>query len=192
MDDSINDFAMKKVQELLNSLSREVPEILIKLFEIDKKKELEKYCKDLVISSDNFWSLINNSIKINYYYFRKFRDFVPEKLQIKHEDFDALSDLKLGEKIDGQAKIFFNKIDQMSIQRRFLIAHLFIKIDNKEKWHLFYFDQKDLNDNHWRGGSHLHFVNYLWPNYNPNDIWDTFNKSNASIGGKLHIKFSLE
>jgi hypothetical protein len=69
------------------------------------------------------------------------------------------------------------------------VAHLFA---NTDRWHLFYFDQRDLDGaavNHWTGGSHVHFVNDLWPEYAAGQLWSAFDDPKTSVAGKLHIRF---
>jgi hypothetical protein len=81
------------------------------------------------------------------------------------------------------------KINQIFKDRRLLVSHLF---SNPNRWHLFYFDQRDTQkdrQNHWKRGSHIHFVNDLWPGYDPQKLWDVFSRADASAGGKLHIPF---
>ncbi len=81
------------------------------------------------------------------------------------------------------------KINEVFHQRRLLTAHIFI---NQQRWHIFYFDQRDMEasaPNHWEHGSHIHFVNDLWPNYDPQDVWNLFELAETRVKGKLHIRY---
>lgn len=100
-----------------------------------------------------------------------------------------MSSVTVGETLAGDALKFITKITEGLEERRYLVAHVFF---NAEKWHLFYFDQKDfghLRKQHWKEGTHIHFVNYLWPQYSIERLWEVFNARDASVGGKLHIRY---
>ena len=52
----------------------------------------------------------------------------------------------------------------MSEGGQFLLA-LDIYAPGTAEWHLFYFNHRDeipSDRNHWKNGSHVHFVNWLW------------------------------
>lgn len=175
----------KFLQEIFES---EVPEYLHKMLEIEKKSELGKYCKKLIITQDDLIKLIMNSYKIGYAHQIKYIDFVPRHLKPTDKEKEALSSAKAGETLEGAAKKLVSKISQLFKERRLLSAHAFY---NKKKWHLFYFDQDDREErgNHWKHGPHIHFVNYLWPNLDINNLWELFNKVESSAAGKLHIRY---
>ena len=172
-------------------LEWEVPEYLCKMLEIEKKSDLEKYCKKIVIPQEGLVKLIYCSNKIGYLHQIKYNNFVPPHLKTTDKEIKALaSSDKAGETLKGDAKKFVNKISQTFKERRYLVAHIFY---NAEKWHLFYFDQRDMEEmrgNHWKEGSHIHFVNYLWPQYSINELWKIFDEANAKVGDKLHIRYT--
>lgn len=165
-----------------------VPNYLEEMLAIDKKLELKKYCKYITIISGDFVLLIHNSKKINYKHYRKHHEFVPNHLHPKRNELDAIANMKTGETITGDGKKYLNKIKQVFIERRMISVHVF---QNKTKWHLFYFDQHDMDKhrNHWKYGPHIHFVNFLWPNLDVNNLWDLFDKTESSASGKLHIRY---
>ncbi|MDP8230433.1 MAG: hypothetical protein P9L93_04935 [Candidatus Gorgyraea atricola] len=167
----------------------EVPEYLKKLLEIEEKVKLKRYCNDIIVTQEDFVKLITNCYKIGYLHQIKHHDFVSSHLHPSEKEKDALASVTVGERITGDAKKFMNKISQIFKERRYLVAHIFF---NEKKWHMFYFDQRDAESqrkNHWKKGAHIHFVNYLWPQYDLNKLWEIFDMANASAGGKLHIKF---
>lgn len=186
MDDLINKMADEMASDLLRELEIDIPEYLKRIFEIEKKSDLEKYCKTITITQKDFVILVYNSYKLGYKHQIKYKNYVPDNLKPTDEEVNSLSSIKQGEKLAGSAKRFISKIFATFDQRRYLVVHIFY---NTDKWHCFYFDQRDIQNSHWEKGCHLHFINYLWPNYNPNDVWTAFDKSNASFGDKLHIKF---
>ena len=173
-------------EEMMKSLGQ-VPEKLKVLLEYTKKADLERYCKNLTIKADEFAALAHSSYKIGYLHDIKTFEYVPEHLKIQPgETFSP--NLKPGQKLTGTDLKFLNKIKGIFDQRRHSIAHIFIR---PERWHIFYFDFRDIEDqteNHWKGGSHIHFVNYLWANLKLGDVWDSLaGRSNKSYG--LHIKW---
>lgn len=170
-------------------LQWEVPEYLGEMLEIEKKSELDKYCRKIVIPQEDLVKLIHCSWKIGYIHKIKYNDFVPSHLKPTDKERKALSASKVGETLEGDGKKYFSKISQIFEQRRYLVAHIFY---NKEKWHLFYFDQRDMEEmkgNHWKEGSHIHFVNYLWPQYSINELWKIFDEASAKVSSKLHLRY---
>lgn len=121
-----------------------------------------------------------------------YRDFIPEHLIPTKEEDEAIKNNGLG-LIQGKAKKWANKISQIFIDRRYLVGHLFYTEDLKY-WHFFYFDQRDLSndENHWAKGSHIHFINYLWPQYTASSVWEHFTNGNPIMKGSVHIQYVNE
>ena len=44
-----------------------------------------------------------------------------------------------------------------------------------------------MEPNSWKHEPHLHFVNYLWPEYGKRQVWDSFDKRQHEIEG-IHIR----
>ena len=169
-----------------------IPEQLVELLYIEKKSVLEKFAKKLEISQGDFVALVSNAQTVGYFHQIKYHDFQPQHLQPTDEEISGLGKKTSDGKISNEGQKFIRKVSQLFEQRRRLVAHIFY---NPSRWHLFYFDQRDTNNrspNHWNYGSHIHFVNDLWPGYDRNDLWNLFDKADASIGGKLHIRFKPE
>ena len=89
-----------------------------------------------------------------------------------------------------EAKRFVNKIAATFEERRLLSGHLFFT-DDLSNWHLLYFDQRDRSGhkNHWGGGSHVHLINHLWPNWTAQTVWDAFCTGNPRMAGAYHLGF---
>ena len=158
-----------------------VPAYLVELLSIDNKAALEKYSRKIEITGHDFAVLVWNAGSLGYYHAIQHHDFQPEHLQPTDADIAGLR--------SKNAQPFMRKINQIFKDRRLLVSHLFY---NSARWHLFYFDQRDTDEdpqNHWKRGSHIHFVNDLWPGYDPQKLWDIFSQADASVGGKLHIPF---
>ena len=79
---------------------------------------------------------------------------------------------------------------QLFEERRLLTGHIFYTSDLSD-WNFFYFDNRDREevDNHWQHGPHIHFVNVLWPNLEPQKLWDAFCASGELPGGALHVRY---
>jgi len=169
-----------------------IPDYLVELLSIGKKRDLEKFAKKLEIKQRDLVVLIYNAHKIGYLHQIKYKDFQPKNLWPTKEEISGLGKKNSDGKISDEGQKCIRKMGQLFEQRRYLVAHIFY---NPNRWHLFYFDQRDTdnrNPNHWNCGSHIHFVNDLWPSYDPTDLWKVFDQADASVGGKLHIRFKSE
>lgn len=162
---------------------------LIKLLEIDRKSELRKYSRKIIIKKSDFANLILSSFLIGYTHQIKYKDFIPQHLNPSLEERKALIENSPGP-VTGKAKKFVSKVSQLFKDRRYLVGHIFY---NKNKWHLFYFDQRDSEKrkNHWIEGPHIHFVNYLW-GVNVDQLWSSFNTRRGGFSKGLHIKYEME
>jgi hypothetical protein len=134
--------------------------------------------------------MTHSCFKLGYIHEIKSFEYVPEQLKIKPgEGFS--SHLKAGQPLVGEDLKFLNKIKGIFDQRRYSVAHIFLHPD---KWHVFYFDFHDIEDrteNHWKGGSHVHFVNYLWANLKVEQVWESLaGRSNKSYG--IHVRWMDE
>ena len=169
--------------ELFAHLNRPVPNYLQELLSISKKSELEKFARKIEITIRDFSTLVWNATSIGYLHDIQYHEFRPPDAR-----FEA--DL-LGEPDEEQRRQNLRKVvgqlSRIFDQRQLLTAHVFW---NSERWHVFYFDQRDRqsSDNHWEHGPHMHFVNFLWPNYDPAKLWETLQEAETRVRGKLHIR----
>jgi hypothetical protein len=160
---------------------------LATLFDFEKKKELVKHAKDLVITKHDFARLVQacEFSDIGYLHRIHQRDIIPEQLRIQKGECGLLLDPTKNQKAA-------TKILQVFRDRRFLVGHIFYTAD-LVRWHFFYFDQRDLGADpeqvHWRDGSHIHFINHLWPNFTAQGIWDRFLTKDPLVSGSLHIHY---
>lgn len=176
------------------ALTTSVPQVFIDLFSIEKKSVLESFCKGITVTDHEFCMLVDNCNSYGYRHIPKWREHYTHLLS----DHDIESIRSLGVTPD---KSLFNKIRRKTKalfnERRSVAAHFFVSSLNK--WHLIYFSHDDAyvkEGNHWkstsqRSGTHFHFVNYLWPEYNINMLWDKFNVRRQSISGSVHVAFLL-
>jgi hypothetical protein len=168
-------------------------EKLMKMFECEKKSQLQRYARELVLSSDAFFHLIVACETHGQPFLHQihYRDHVPEHLHPSEAEWKALADNGLG-LLKSEAAKTVSKMTQMFVERRYLVGHMFVTPD-RSKWHFFCFDQRDLEKgkpNHWKEGSHVHFVNWLWPGQDAQAVWTNFIEGDYRPGNSLHLRFS--
>lgn len=188
MNGFISSFAESKAKEIIDSMRKEeISGKLIKLFEIDNKKDLKKYCSSIVIDQDEFGTFVFNIDKLGYKHALKSRQFVPEHLDISDEDLDVLFGNKDG-KLDHRAMKVMRKFSAIFRERKVNHCHLFEKDD---EWHIFYFSFAETDeDSHWKHGPHIHFVNHLWPSQDKYDLWQSFDNRRYKNPNSFHIRFN--
>jgi hypothetical protein len=167
-------------------------EALLKLFTFDKKRELEKYCREVVIYSGDFVDFIVACEMRRLPFLHKIHsgDHVPAHLHPTDQDLAALAANRVGS-LQPSAQKAVRKIFQIFRDRRHLVGHIFYVPDLSE-WHFFQFDQRDLEDergNHWKEGAHIHFLNWLWPNYDAKTLWANFTSGKAKLNDSLHVRY---
>lgn len=164
---------------------------ILKMFTFDKKRELEQYCRTIVIDSSAFANFIFACELTGSPFIHEihYRDHVPEHLHLSDKDSTALAANGVG-LLQPDAQKAVRKISQMFKDRRYLVGHIFYTPD-LSKWHFFQFDQRDLEDeqNHWKEGAHIHFLNWLWPNYDAKTLWASFTSGKAKMNDSLHVRY---
>lgn len=170
--------------DLFAHLEGPVPSYLQELLSISKKSELEKFVRGIEITKRDFVTLVANAPSIGYLHDIKHHEFRPPDARV---DVDLLRGPDK-EKSRKSLRTVVAQLNRMFDQRRLLTAHAFF---NSSRWHIFYFDQRDRKStpNHWEYGPHIHFVNFLWPNYDPVKLWEAFRESGTRVKGRLHIRF---
>ncbi|MGA2387516.1 MAG: hypothetical protein ABSF97_01045 [Candidatus Sulfotelmatobacter sp.] len=165
---------------------------ILKLFTFEKKRELEKYCREVVIYQSEFVDVIlaceSGTLPLLHQIFH--RQIVPEDIGPTDQDLAALTANGLG-LLKPDARKAVNKLGQLFRVRRQLVGHIFYAPGTSE-WHFFQFDQRDLDaegPNHWKGGTHMHFLNWLWPNYDRNTLWADFTSGRAKMNDSLHVRY---
>lgn len=164
------------------------------LFEADSLKDVKRVASEITVSSDDIYQLIclanANIVEFPYKHASKFHEEIPKDLALTEKNMAAISNAPVGP-FDKGSKKAINKLLQMPLQSKRTMGHLFYNPDHTY-WHLFYFDIRDTREgeNHWKGGSHIHYVSFLWPNLSCSVAWEKFCKSGKKDMGKdLHIKF---
>ena len=163
-----------------------VPQTLIDLFQFTKKSNLVKYAKTIEISSSDLSDLIHNCRSIGYTHMPQWDDITPPHLQ------GTLSDIRKA-MVAGSPEIHAymrRKTRALLIEHNQMSYHFFINDD--QQWHLLYFTFHDTGRsgvNHWQGGTHIHFINYLWPTMNLPLLKEIFSSGNPKFSGAIHIKW---
>jgi hypothetical protein len=168
-------------------------ETVMKMLSFEKKGDLEKYCRSVVINSDDFVALILACEQSGNPFLHEitFQDRLPEHLVPTDDEIATLKGTPAGTLLAGDAKKAVTKMAQMFEERRYLVGHMFY-LQGFSRWHFFCFDQRDTDarGNHWKNGAHIHFVNWLWPSNDPKRIWSDFVTEEQRPGGAIHLRFS--
>ena len=178
----------------MSSIEEEALNSLLTIFNITKKSDLTDHCRDAVIEGTDLTNLIDGcmmgAIPIRHFRFHKHHH--PEHLVPKDRDREAMARNGVGP-LSKDAKRFVNKIEQIFEQRRLLNAHLFIPVEYPTDWHLFYFDQRDVDQdrNHWEHGEHIHLMNMVThPRLPVLDLVKKLDEEDRpKLGGGLHIRY---
>jgi hypothetical protein len=192
-DSLANEFGytiLKPIQEE-EMAGLENTEALLQLLAFDKKRELEQYCREIVIDSSAFadFILACEFGQFPFLHMIHYQDHVPEHLHLRDKDLAALSASPVGPLQPGAQKAV-RKMSQMFRERRYLVGHMFY-VPDLSRWHFFQFDQRDMEDdeNHWKEGAHIHFLNWLWPNYDAKTLWANFTSGKAKMNDSLHVRY---
>src|SRR5579864_6027144 len=173
-------------------MSKSNLESLLKIFSFEKIKDLERYCRDLTIRSDDFFALVLACEHSGepFAHEMSHRDKVPTHLVPSDSEIEALKSTPAGTWLSGDAAKAARKMSQSFEERRYLVGHMFFTSDYS-KWHFFCFDQRDLENtgNHWKKGSHVHFVNWLWPGQNAKSVWSNFVAEDNRPSRAIHLRF---
>jgi hypothetical protein len=136
-----------------------------------------------MLTNGDVSDLIHGSITIGYLYARKIEEFRPDHLSF--DQSSVLKRLHSGKPKDVQK--LNRRMGALFKERRIISTHMFY---NESKWHLLFFSTEDRTkeNNHWASGAHIHFVNFLWPQYDRDKLWRDITKERwTTIPGSFHI-----
>lgn len=173
-------------------MSSESMERFLGLFNLSKKKQVERYCQDIVITSEDFANVLL-AARITglgpYRYACHFQEATPEHLHPKNEELSALGSNGVG-KLKGPALKAMWKVNQIFRDRRLLAMHLFYTPSQKY-WHLFYFDQRDYDarENHWKHGPHIHYSQDLFTKEPLEQVWSHATSDKPRFPPSLHVRY---
>ena len=169
-------------------------ESFLKLFTFSKKRNLERYSRDTVVYGSDFAAIITASdagrLPFHHGIYRS--DIVPPHLVPTKASVGALSRNAMNGvgPLDREGRKAIGKLLTLFDQRRCLVGHLFFT-PGLHEWHFFYCDQRDTAEdgNHWKGGPHIHLVNWLWPTLDPRSVWRDFVSTNKPPPQALHLRY---
>lgn len=173
-----------------NMKAKGVPEKFIKLFGFKKKKEVNRYCRELTVTHEEFALLATNFEQIGMSHKRHHFEHVPKELKTSEDEKIAFRVNGLGAFASKSAIKFIQKISATFKQRKNINAHLF---EGEGGWHLFWFTFDDINAGatgkapHWSGGDHIHYTSSLW-GHDLMKIWMQIQEGKYSIAG-THIRY---
>jgi hypothetical protein len=173
-------------------MPRKSLENLVTLLNLGRKSEVERYCKSLVIRSEDLADLFLAGRIAGlppYQYACHFADSVPEELNPSDEELEALGKAKVG-LLTGSALKAARKFDQTYKVKRLLAAHLFFTQSHK-CWHMFYFDQRDYGkfDNHWKHGPHIHYSQDSFVLEPLQLIWNRVCAPHPKFPRSVHVRY---
>jgi len=166
---------------------------LLRLISISSKREVERQCRGMQITSDDFFHLLiaarDTAELAPYRYACHFVDIAPPHLFPNERDNAALTGGGIGSSAPGVGK-FARKIFQLFKERRAFAAHLLFTPGGRY-WHLFYFDQRDTEvaANHWRGGSHIHYSGDTFTNDRLDIVWERVRATPPALPPSVHIRY---
>ncbi len=168
-------------------------ERIVQLFNFEGKSEIKKYCRDLVIRSEDLFHVILAGRVAGlhpYKYACHFSEISPEHLKPTQRDLAALAANGVGP-MSREARKTVTKISQTFQDRRMFSAHL-LYTPSMKFWHLFYFDQRDVSDrdNHWRlGGPHIHYSRESFAREPLADVWRKVCGRPPNPPSSVHIRY---
>ena len=139
----------------------------LKLFTFSKKRNIERYSRSAIVYGSDFAAIITAcdadvcpSIIASTVPIPCLSILVPTKASLGALSRNARNGVG---PLDREGRKAIGKIFTLFDQRRCLVGHMFFT-PGLHEWHFFYFDQRDTADNanHWKGGPHIHLVNWLW------------------------------
>jgi hypothetical protein len=107
--------------------NREGLERILRLLNLPDKRSVEKYCRDLVIRSEDFADILLAARMVElspYRYANHFSEITPNDLYPTEGDLAAVAANGVG-LMSPKAKKAATKINQIFIDRRLFAAHLF-------------------------------------------------------------------
>lgn len=164
----------------------------IELLNLKQKKDIENFCKDLVITSEEFADFIvagMAGVLTPYLHWRHHVNLEPEHLWPTQEELDALHNNGVGN-IEGKGLKAVKKIGQMFEDRKLLSVHVFYH-SSKKYWHMFYFNQRDTaaHGNHWDLGPHIHYTHDTFLNVDLDEVIEQILAPKPKLPKSIHIKY---
>ena len=167
---------------------------LIELLNFDTKRGVILHSKSLVVHQQDLVALIliaQRGMLHPYGYAYHFAKYVNESLHPTPSELKAPFSPQVRTSASRSFRKLKSKLAQLLHERRICAAHLFYTADRR-KWHLFYFDNRDVatDANHWRHGPHIHYISSLWPGLQLHAVWQQVMAGELGFPNKLHLRHS--
>lgn len=164
---------------------------LIDLLLIDRKGDLDKRARETTVHQLDLVEIVLacQTGQLPWLHEIHSQQYIPDHLHLSESDQNAMIEQRPGP-FTPEGRKAFNKISETFRQRRVQTGHMFVT-PSGSRWHLIYFDQRDIeqNRNHWEHGPHLHLINWLWPHVDPVKLWSDFTSKKTRVSGALHVRF---
>lgn len=165
---------------------------LCDLLNLQKKREVERMCASMEITSEGFFHLLiagRAGAVANLEYACHFTQYVPEHLEPTEEENQALGSTGVGP-LEGKALKLVRKVSAIFNERRVFAAHLFY-VPGHAAWHMFYFDQRDTQKrgNHWKHGPHIHYTSDLIVTAPLSGVWSAICQERPVVPKSLHLRY---
>ena len=133
---------------------------LIELFNLETKRELERYCSRFTLYKTDLVALIlaaRQGVLYPYRYSNHFERRLPKHLFPNEDERNALAENGVGSFKTKHASKFTSKLFQLHKEQRALAAHLLYTPDYRY-WYIFCFDNRDTLQSRITGNMVLMFI----------------------------------
>lgn len=62
-------------------------------------------------------------------------------------------------------------------------------LPSKERWHLLYFNQRDMSGDHWKEGPHIHYSRESYTNDPLDTVWQRILAEEPKFPSSEHLRF---
>jgi hypothetical protein len=170
--------------------ARGVSKGISELLAARRRKDVDRIADTVVIEAAEFYDLCINCSSLGLSRHSKFQRFEPEQRRLTDEERARLlapAGAPPAPATTEEEKVAA-KVRQLFIEREHRAIHMFA---NSDVWHCFFFSFEDIADkaNHWRGGSHVHFVNHVFdPRLKRKAVWKALDERRHGVP-KVHVRF---
>jgi hypothetical protein len=163
---------------------------LLTLFTFEQKGRLKRYARNVVVHQREFVDIVLACDQglLPLHHRARYHRSVPPELVPSVDELATLAQAKGGFK--GQERRTIRRLGQFFARSYWSAGHMFYAPGLLE-WHFFVFDRWDQAEGrpaHWAHGRHVHFVNWLWPELRPDEVWSRFVSKGEKPAGSLHIR----
>jgi hypothetical protein len=178
---------------MANPSSGYVRSAVLDLMRLPNKAAVQKYCREVTFTGSDLVNVVLNArvgALAPYRYANHYDHRQPSHLEPTDEELKALATNGVGP-ARGKARKVLRKIHQVFEDRRLFSAHMIYHPETPE-WHLFCFDQRDMqrDGNHWKSGSHIHYSRHDIANALARDVWEAVLKSPPKLPKTEHLRYN--